>query len=161
MFDFQIVCSREVFLTYSRALKNVDTEFADFTKMRVAKLNRTERVWTGNMTFFVDVGDDYEMETKLFRSTGHQYKQTPYRLARKTFCIALQNDPNFDDLRQVSNFPAKEVCPWPKGKYEIYGSKVTKLSRWPPSSDGDYMIETRFYKNDELLNGYQVFVTII
>lgn len=112
-------------------MKNNDTEFADFTRMRVKHYNRTELVWAGNITFFVDVGDDYEVETRLFKGTGHQYKQTPFHRARQIFCLAVKTLASYDELRESSNVPAKDVCPWPKGTYEVYDHKVTKLSRWP------------------------------
>lgn len=140
-------------------MRNNDTKFADFTQMRIKHYNRTELVWAGIMTFFVDVGDDYQVDTRLYKGTGHQYKQTPYHLPRKNFCLAVKTFVDYEELRESSNIP--DVCPWPKGKYEIYDHKVTNLSRWPPGSEGDFMIEQRFFKNDVFQNGYQVFVTII
>lgn len=129
--------------------------------MKVKHYNRTERVWSGNITFFVDVGDDCELEIRLYRKTGNQYQQTPFKRPKNNFCFSVKTLASFEELRQASNLPAKEVCPWPKGNYEIFNHKVINSSRWPPSFDGDYMVETRFYKNNELQNGYQVFVTVI
>ena len=140
-------------------LSENDTTFADFTHMRVVHYNRTERVWSGNLTFFVDVGDDYEIESRLYKNSGNQLKITPFRYPRSKFCETAKNTDKFDDLRTSSNLPARDVCPWPKGTYEIYAFSID-LTRLPPI-DGQYMAETTFYKSGELLNGYQVFVTVI
>ena len=147
-------------MDHSIPLRNDDTTFADFTQMRVQHYNRTERVWAGNMTFFVDVGDEFEVESRLYKNSGNQYKITPYKIARIAFCDAVQKENQFEFLIKVSNLPAKEVCPWPKGTYEIYGHKFN-LTGFPPYFDGKYMVETNFYKNDELVNGYQIFATLI
>lgn len=147
-------------MNHSVSLRNNDTTFADFTQLRVQHYNRTERVWTGNMTFFVDVGNDYEIETMLYKNSGNQYKKTPYKEARAAFCDSVQKKGHFDVLRESSNIPAKEICPWPKGTYQVYDHKFN-MTNFPPFFDGKYMVETNFYKNDELLNGFQVFTTII
>lgn len=112
------------------------------------------------MAFFVDVGDEYGVEPRLYKKTGNQYQQTPFKRPRSTFCDAALNDANFDEMRNVSNLPVKGVCPWPKGTYEIYGRNIN-IDRMPPYFGGDYMVETSFYQNDKQLNGYQLFVTVI
>ena len=47
-------------MTHAKAIKENDSEFADFTQMKVKRFNRTN-LWTGNMTFYVDIGNDYEV----------------------------------------------------------------------------------------------------
>ena len=147
-------------MVYSLSVNQNDTTFADFTQMRVQHYNRTERVWAGNMTFFVDVGDEFEVESRLYKNIGNQYQQTPFKRPRSTFCDYARNNELFDDMRQVSNLPVKGVCPWPKGTYEIYGYNIN-IDRMQPYFVGDYMVETSFYENDKQLNGYQLFVTVI
>ena len=36
-----------------------DTTFADMTKLRIKKINRTTHVFIGNASSFVDIGNDY------------------------------------------------------------------------------------------------------
>lgn len=48
-------------MTHAKAIKENDSEFADFTQMKVKRFNRTN-LWTGNMTFHVDIGNDYEVD---------------------------------------------------------------------------------------------------
>ncbi|CAO1407363.1 unnamed protein product [Diamesa hyperborea] len=157
---YQFSFSFEILLVYSGVLNEEDTTFADFTQMKVARVNRSERLWVGSMTFFVDVGNEIEVETRLYKSTGNQYQQTPFKRPRSTFCDYVRDNENFDDMRQVSNLPVKGVCPWPKGTYEIYGYNIN-VNRMQPYFEGDYMVETAFYENDKQLNGYQLFVTVI
>lgn len=45
-----------------KALIENDTTFADFTHMRVQHYNHTQRIAAGNMTFFVDVGYEYDVD---------------------------------------------------------------------------------------------------
>lgn len=89
-------------------------EMIDFTKMRVRHINRTERLWAGNMTYFMDVGNDIDVETRLYKGIGREYQQTPFKFPIKKFCEITTTSPNYDDLRKVSNIPAKDICPWPK-----------------------------------------------
>lgn len=48
----------EVIMEYAEEV-NGTTNFADFSKLKVKKINRTTHLWMGEMTYFVDVGDDY------------------------------------------------------------------------------------------------------
>lgn len=50
----------EIILTHAKAIKEDDGNFADFTQMKVKRFNRTN-LWTGNLTFYVDFGNDYEV----------------------------------------------------------------------------------------------------
>ena len=42
-------------------MSNNDTEFADLTKLRVKKINRTTHVFLGEATLFNDVGNDHSV----------------------------------------------------------------------------------------------------
>lgn len=142
------------------ALNENDTTFADFTHMRVKHYNHTQRVLAGNMTFFVDVGHEYEVDAKLFKNNGNQYQQTPFKFKKMGFCDAANGTNFFQEMRENSNVPANGVCPWPKGTYEIYGLSFN-ISRYPPYFEGKFMVKTSYYQNDVVLNGYQVYFTII
>ena len=50
----------ELILNYAEEVKG-DENFGDFSKLKVKKVNRTTHLWMGEMTFFVDVGDDYKV----------------------------------------------------------------------------------------------------
>ena len=104
----------EFLLSHSKALRNDDLVFADFTKMRVRHINRTERLWAGNVTYFMDVGNDIDVETTFYKGIGREYQKTPYKFPLRKFCDIVNTSPNYEDMRKVSNIPAKDVCPWPK-----------------------------------------------
>ncbi|CAO1397777.1 unnamed protein product [Diamesa tonsa] len=106
--------STEVLLDYSLPLVDNDTEFADFTHMKVVHYNRTLKVYAGNVTYFVDVDDNYQIETLLFKSIGNHYERLPYKFKRQNFCEHVNNSTDYDYIRTRSNIPAKGVCPWPK-----------------------------------------------
>lgn len=46
-------------LTDGRPLFTNDTVFADMTKLRVKKVNRTTHVFLGEATSFTDIGDNH------------------------------------------------------------------------------------------------------
>lgn len=162
------------------ALKDDDEDFADFTQMRVKHINHTERLWAGNMTYFVNVGNDFDVETIIYKRIGGEYQQTPYKFPIRKFCDLVNTSLNYEDMRKVSNIPAIDVCPWPKvfvytknsiailknafchfkGTYEIYGYSFN-FDRMPPYFEGDYMLDSRFYKHGEFLNGYILYGTVI
>ena len=60
----------------------------------------------------------------LLQKAGNQYKRTPYKILLK-YCKFFDDEKYFvQDVRKLSNFPPKETCPWPKGKYTIDGYEV-------------------------------------
>lgn len=84
-----------------------------------------------------------------------------YGVAATKYCDFFNNDKFFyDDLLTVSNLPAKGVCPWPKGTYTIRGSAIT-FSSIPPFFDGEFMVEGIIRKGEEVVNGYQLFISIV
>lgn len=85
----------------------------------------------------------------------------PYGVKPTKFCDFFTNDKLFyEDLLKVSDLPGKGVCPWPKGEYTIRGSVLT-FSNVPPFFNGDYMTEGIIKKGDVVVNGYQMYVSIL
>lgn len=48
----------QVIMNYAEEIKGV-ANFADFSKLKVRKVNRTTHLWVGEMTFLGDVGDEF------------------------------------------------------------------------------------------------------
>ncbi|CAO1318828.1 unnamed protein product [Diamesa serratosioi] len=97
---------------------NKDTSFIDATKLRVKKMSKSERAISGIIEFKVNVGNEYEYVTYILKKTENDYKKMPYRLGPFKFCSNVNDDKYlFGDIRNVSNIPAKGVCPWPKVLY--------------------------------------------
>lgn len=67
----------------------------------------------------------------------------------------------YEEIKAVTNIPNKEDCPWPKGLYNTTESFRLPTEKTPSFFDGDFMAEARFTQDDEVLNGYQVFFTVI
>lgn len=169
----------EINLTEGRPLFTNDTKFADYTKLRVKKINRTTHVFLGEATSFVDIGNEYtvnnhsltiyilikfiifKIEANSYKKQGNEYRKLPYGVAQTKYCDFFSNDKFFyDDVLAVSDLPAKGVCPWPKGDYTIRGN-VISFSNVPPYFDGDYMVEGIIKKGDVVVNGYQMFISIV
>lgn len=54
----------EVIMEYAEEIKG-GSNFADYSKLKVKKINRTTHLWMGEMTYFEDVGDDYKVTIEL------------------------------------------------------------------------------------------------
>ncbi|CAO1398196.1 unnamed protein product [Diamesa serratosioi] len=97
----------EVIMEYAEEIKGI-TNLTDFSKIKVSKVNRTTHLWMGDMTLFVDVGDDYKFESTLFKKVGMGYHKTPYKMGPKDFCKYWNDDAFFyPDMLKVSDLPAQ------------------------------------------------------
>ncbi|CAO1407339.1 unnamed protein product [Diamesa hyperborea] len=134
--------------------------FSDFSNLRVRRVNRTSFLMVGNLTFFEDVGNEHQIESKILKKSGNQYQLTPYRLKKENYCDFVRDHASYKDLRKVSNIPEEGVCPWPKGTYEVYGFNVN-VDYIPPFFDGDYMLETTIYFNEEKVSVQEMYATIM
>ena len=67
----------------------------------------------------------FKIEGFTYRKQGNVYRKMPYAIPSTKYCDYFKNE-NFyyNDLLAVSNLPAKDVCPWPKGTYTIQGYAV-------------------------------------
>ena len=92
--------------------------------MRVIHVNHTERLWAGNMTYFVDVGNEIDVVTFIYKRVGRNYQKTPFRFPKINFCDKVNTSPSYEDLRKVSNIPAKGVCPWPKVNNQNFNIQI-------------------------------------
>ena len=102
----------ECILTHAKNIKG--SNYGDFSNLRVRRVNRTNFLLVGNMTFLEDIGNEHQIEMKILKKLGNQYQLTPYRLRKENYCDFVRDHGTYDDLRKVSNIPAKDVCPWPK-----------------------------------------------
>ncbi|CAO1407889.1 unnamed protein product [Diamesa hyperborea] len=151
----------EINLTEGRPLFKNDTKFSDYTKLRVKKINRTTHVFLGEATSFVDIGNDYTIEANTYQKQGNEYRKMPYGVQATKYCDFFNNDKFFyDDLLKVSDLPAKRVCPWPQGTYTIRGSVIT-FQNVPKFFNGDYMAEGIIRKGDDVVNGYQMYISVV
>lgn len=77
------------------------------------------------------------------------------------FCEYFKNiSMIYDDLLLSSDLPAKDVCPWPVKTYTISAFRIP-VHVIPKHFEGDFMYEVHITLEDELVNGYQVYMTII
>jgi Protein of unknown function (DUF1091) len=96
-----------------------------------------------------------------FKKAGNEYKKTAFHLGPEKFCKYINKLSIFyDDVLEVSDFPQKGVCPWPKKKYNVSGFTLP-LEKIPKYAEGDCMAEMRILQDDELINGYRLYGTII
>lgn len=173
----------EVDLTGGNSLVCNETKFISFDKLRVKKVSHTEYLVDGEINVFVELGNEFQVcsfalklfrprqsvfhqlilqaQTLIYKKAGNAYQMTAFHLGPHKFCDYLQKDSlSYDDLVASSDLPDKSICPWPKGTYTISGFQVP-MHAIPSHFEGDYMYELRVLLNDEMVNGYQVYLTII
>lgn len=102
----------ECILTHTKNMEG--STFSDFSNLRVRRVNRTSFLMVGNLTFFEDVGNEHQIESKILKKNGNKYQLTPYRLKKENYCDFVRDHATYKDLRKVSNIPEEGVCPWPK-----------------------------------------------
>lgn len=68
-----------------------DENFADFSKLRVKRQNRT-RALVGEYTYKVPFGNEIMLEGKFYKKQGGEYRLMPYRSALKPYCQANIED---------------------------------------------------------------------
>lgn len=112
----------ECILTHTKTTEG--STFSDFTKLRVRKLNRTSIVLVGNITYFVDVGNEHQLEVNIFKKIGNQYQLTPYHMRKENYCDFVKDHDSYKDLRAVSNLPEEDVCPWPKVRFLLICNNI-------------------------------------
>ena len=104
----------EFTLTRGEAMVKNDNHYINLDHMRVRKVNRTHHLLIGNLTMYVNQGNDYAFFGVLYKKQGNDYKKTPYKMGPKKFCDFLREDKIFyPSLLADSDFPTIETCPWP------------------------------------------------
>lgn len=81
----------------------------------------------GNFTNHVPIGDDFQIEVRLFRKNGDD--MTPFRVEMQPFCSFYRDDIYFvPEFIESSNLPPREDCPIEKVKIFIFElADLTKL----------------------------------
>jgi ganglioside GM2 activator len=101
-----------------------------------------------------------QIETLIYKKAGNEYRKTPFHIGPDKLCEYLEKDSVFyEDLLKVSDIPNPGVCPWPKKKYNFEGFLIP-LDKIPDHMEDDWMAEMKISRNGELVNGYQLYVTI-
>jgi hypothetical protein len=88
-------------------------QFSDFSNVRVKKLNKTTRGLFGNINLMVsDFDNSMQVEAKMSKKQGGEYRKLPYRLPPKKLCDFFNEDIFFyPDLVKTSNLPLPFPCP--------------------------------------------------
>ncbi|CAO1398151.1 unnamed protein product [Diamesa serratosioi] len=158
IFYVEFTVGFECILTHMKHMEG--SKFADYSNLRVRRTNRTNFLLTGNFTYFEDTGNNHQIQINILKKLGNKYQLTPYHMKKENYCDFVANHAIYEDLRKVSDIPREGVCPWPKGTYKIYGFNI-EVERIPPFFDGDYMLETIIYMNDNEVSLEQLFGTIM
>lgn len=51
-----------------------DTKYADWSKFKVKKINKTTRALTGTIIYYTDIDDTFIFEAKLYKKAGNFLK---------------------------------------------------------------------------------------
>lgn len=99
----------------------------------------------------------------MFKKGGNEYKLTPYKYGPNNICDAVKKDELFFPSIHASstNFPPLGTCDFTKGTiYEIINF-LPNLDKVPPVfQSGDYMVECKIFKGDEIIQGLKVYAQL-
>lgn len=155
------VAYQEVTLTEGHAMVANDTKFINFDNLRVRKVNKTHHLLVGTVDVIRDIGNDFNMETLLYRKSGNVFKKTAAHIGPKKACDFIKEGHYFyPALLEVSDLPSSRSCPLKKKTYHINGMDIP-VETFPVNLDGDYMFELRLLDDDQLLNGFQFYASFI
>ena len=93
IFYQELTVGFECLLTYLETME--DSRFSDMTKLRIKRVNRTNFLVVGNITYFVDAENEHEIESNILKKAGNKYQMTPFEK------LIIFHEKVF-------------VCPWPK-----------------------------------------------
>lgn len=97
----------------------------------------------------------------MYKKAGNVYQKTPFHRGPDKFCEYLQkNSKTFVALINSSDLPNVDVCPWPAKTYTVIDYNIP-IESIPEYFEGDYMFEVSILLNDEVVNGFQTYLTII
>lgn len=118
----------EITLQHCEQLEAEKESFADFSDLRIRKLNRTLRGLTGNVNANVELGNDYLLSATGYIKQGGEYRKLPYKMPEKRFCEIIEQYNNYyEEIAADSNLPVPFSCPLPE-VFEFTFSSNIKIS---------------------------------
>lgn len=93
-------------------------EYADWTGLRVKKINKTTRALVGGIEVKSDIIDNVsKLKALISLKQGGQYRKLPYNFPPSSCCETLNKDPYiYPDIAKVSDIPSPVPCPFPQVK---------------------------------------------
>lgn len=148
-------------LTHVKVLLPGDKTVANVDKFRVRKVNKTHLL-IGEIETFIDIGDELSLFCTSYRKAGNDYKLMPYKIGPAPVCKFIDGEKLlYPDFQKKTDFPDLGVCPWPARVYHINGWNPD-LENLPPIVDtGDYMVECKLLREEEVLQGMQIYGSVL
>lgn len=92
-----------------------DSSFADFSKIRLKKVNRTH-ILIGEAEFFRPVTNDIQCKILLYKKQGGEYRLTSFKVPVKGFCDFYNSEalvvPDFQNHCPECPKQEENLCPW-------------------------------------------------
>ena len=153
----------DVSLTHSTIMVENDQKHMNIDRLRIKKVNKTHHLLIGEFDSHHALDDNYQLAGFLYKKAGNDYKRLPYKIGPKNFCEFIKTEKLvYPSIKPVSDFPNDDTtCPWPAKTYHVYGfypdpSKVPAIL-----DNGDYMVEILLKKDEEILQGFKIFGSVL
>lgn len=111
---FLACCSMEILETafieaslrhFEPLVKNA-TKHVNFDKLRIRKVNKTHHLFIGELETFESFGDQYKIESLIYKMAGNDYKLLPFHMGPDGWCQFIKTQEfMYEDFRKVSDFP--------------------------------------------------------
>lgn len=98
----------ELSLRHFEPLVKGATKHVNFDKLRIKKVNKTHHLFLGELEVFESFGNQYTVESLIFKMAGNDYKLLPFHMGPDGWCDFIKIptiSPMYADFRKVSDFP--------------------------------------------------------
>ncbi|XP_058817800.1 uncharacterized protein LOC131681106 [Topomyia yanbarensis] len=147
--------SHEITLDSFTPFKSVGQPLADYGTVRLSKKGRNSYDVSGNFTLLRNVGRQFRTSFEFGRLSGDSVLLL-VKMERE-FCEFYTLDARtLEALRNVSNFPPKGTCPFPKGRYHIEGFGVNEHHFPPADLPGAYAMKFIVSENGRNVGGFSL-----
>lgn len=87
----------------------------------------------------------------------------PFKYGPKTACsLTHEGKVFYPEFHTYTNFPPIPSCEFKKGIAYTINNYIPDLSKVPPVFEsGDYAMEAQGFKNDEFINGFRVYASVL
>lgn len=101
-------------LEFQRSEQISSTDTADFTELKIKKLNKTVRGFRGTILQQITLDNSYEISGSFLIKQGGEYRKLPYNVPTKGFCDAINKNKMFADaVAENSDLELPMPCPAP------------------------------------------------
>ncbi|XP_050100880.1 uncharacterized protein LOC126581342 [Anopheles aquasalis] len=133
----------------------------DYGTVRLTRKGRNTFSILGSFSVLQNIGDEAEIMWTAYKLDPFSDRRQKYGAGAGKLCQVIAGDELvYPQLLQVSDFPPKGTCPFPKGNYTIDEYVLDERSLPPFIPPGEWLVEIKMLRDGLLGGGYGVQFTV-